>query len=383
MASATQHASSQYGNPELLQKFQELNPQLQEIEKIRHCPNLYPLLTSQHRHEGHCPPGSRIEFNISCFTDHREAWQNMETGLPVIIAHPYCPHLGGTAPDSKRGDQEHYRSHIQAQYELADKGLAYRVSNFSWYSEGHTRLVALGRADVVSGINFPYLETKTALPEPTDMTRKIPHIPWKQIMENRLDEEALRREELAQKAPFEEANGNHRAAFLFYCDTALTDREAGFNNLAQEQLGEAKRLLLQQPWLDVNYVHFANDADRKYICGEGLPTIGHQELQAILDRTEVPDGWEKFQASDWDGHARTTIWQLENTWGEAHIEQGGNRNLWSASVQSWTGPMIFSISGENYGNTTGNMNHIFETPHEAVASTVDIWRRYDELANGR
>ncbi len=91
MADSKQHASSGEGEPALLNEFIKLNPQLHEVETHPWCMNMYKLLTKKHRHEGHCEFGSRIFKRESCFMDHGEYWEDIPTGLPVIIGHTYCP----------------------------------------------------------------------------------------------------------------------------------------------------------------------------------------------------------------------------------------------------------------------------------------------------
>ena len=153
MANAEQHASTEGGSPEILEKFQEMNPNLREVESHRYCGNLHTLLTNRHRHQGHCEFGDRIEMNGSCFTAHEEAWQDLETGLPLIVAHSYCPHTGVTEMNEDEIDPEHRQEHRDTAERLAQRGLAYRASRGSWYHPGRSTLVVIARADVAAGIN--------------------------------------------------------------------------------------------------------------------------------------------------------------------------------------------------------------------------------------
>ena len=380
MANAEEHAGAEKGNPKLLEKFREMNPDLREVEKNRYCRNLYTLLTNRHRHEGHCKFGEKIEISSQCFLDHEEAWQDLETGLPVIVAHAYCPHRVAMAEG--REDREKYQqSHRDAGERLAERGLAYRASGGSWYYPGRCSLVVLARADVVARIRLPNLDHPQDETGIVNMDDMIPRIPWQEIMEAKLAKEAAKREELAGLAPAEERDGDHQTAFMFYCDTALIDREAGFDELAQEQLDNARRLLQSHPWLSINSVQLGTAEDRKYVFGEGLPCRTPEELQEILENIETPDGWDDFRVSeDEEGIAIATIWERGKIWGEATIQQGGNRNLWTADVGRWEGRIMSNTSRLEDDGEPSAERFIFESPEEAIQGAIKIWGRYDRLS---
>ena len=376
MADSKQHASYGGGEPALLNEFIKLNPQLQEVEDHPFCMNLYKLLTKQHRHEGHCSFGSRIFKDESCFTDHIEHWEDIPTGLPVIVGHTYCPqHRVGEPVKSYRCPPVE-----EGAEKLAQRGLAYLASDGSWYNEKAT-LIVIARADVAARVSLPRRENTGEAAVAKDMRQRIPQIDWSGILGEKLAQEAQKRDRLAKLAPAEEEAGNYQDAFYFYCDTANIDREAGFDELAQEQLDHAKRLITSQPWLTVNYDYFATPEDRAYICGPGLPTMLGAELRKKLQSVSIPAEWDDFVPTPWvDGKASADIY-LENTlWGEATLQQGGNRNLWAAKVTRYDDHRtISSISGKEHGDRSGDENHVFDSVEEAVQTAVDIWTRYDEL----
>ena len=149
------------------------------------------------------------------------------------------------------------------------------------------------------------------------MRERIPEIDWEKILREKLEREAIRRDELAQLAPENEKNGDHQSAFYFYCDTANIDRDAGFDELAQEQLEHAKRMITAQPWLAVNYDSFATQEDREYICGPGLPTMSYEEVVEEFREIRTPDSWGNFVPPEWEedeaGGASADIYAGEKT----------------------------------------------------------------------
>ena len=378
MPDSKYHANQKESTPEFLADFIKLNPQLQEVTKHPWCMNLYKLLTKNHRHEGHCKYGSRIFEDESCFLDHDECWEDIPTGIPVIIGHTYCPQHRTNEPRESHG--EDHRAKLEKESEkLAQRGLAYLASDGSWYHKT-TTLIVITRADVAARITMPRRENTAAVTQ--DMRERIPEIDWSRILRDKLVQEAIKRDELAQLAPAEEQKGEYQTAFNFYCDTANIDREAGFDELAQEQLEQAKRLITNQPWLTVNYDYFATPEDRAYICGPGLPTMTHEEMGDTLQRVWIPDSWNEFHIPEWgEGQASADIYMGNEPWGEAIIKQGGNRMLWAAKITRYSNYLtISSIAGKKHGNESGDINHVFETIEEAVRAAVDIWTKYDELS---
>ena len=382
MPDSKNHASRTESVPEFLTQFIKLNPQLQEVAKHPWCMNLYKLLTKNHRHQGQRDFGSRIFEHESCFMDHDECWEDIPTGLPVIIGHTYCPHHRTHDPKKPHGEghsEDHPATLENESEELAERGLAYLASDGSWYHK-RTTLIVIARADVAARITLPGRENTATVTQ--DMRERISEIDWRGILRDKLAQEAINRDELAQLAPAREEEGEYQTAFNFYCDTANIDREAGFDELAQEQLKEAKRLITNHPWLAVNYNYFATPEDRAYICGPGLPIMTREEMYNKLQGVWIPDSWNEFYISEWrDDQASADIYIRREPWGEATIKQGGNRMLWAAQVTRYSDHLIISsIAGKTHGNESGDTNHVFETVEEAVQAAVEIWIKYDELS---
>lgn len=128
------------------------------------------------------------------------------------------------------------------------------------------------------------------------------------------------------------------SALRFYCDTAYIDRTGGFHKLAREQLDHAKRILTEQPDLDRHYLIFKNNKDRDYVCGPVQRPLSRSALEKRLRDVELPPGWGRFRSLE-SGHAVARITAQDRP-GAARIEQGGNMNLWSASVEFDNGPPI-------------------------------------------
>ena len=380
MVDSKQNASYGEGEPALLNEFVKLNPQLQEVENHPFCMNLHKLLTRKHRHEGQCQFGSRIFTRESCFLDHTEYWEDIPTGLPVLIGHTYCPQHRVNEPKGDHPGEDHRASLEKDAEKLAERGLVYLASDGSWYQIMAT-LIVVARADVAARVTLPERGNAGEAAVTQDMWKRIPEIDWAGILRDELAQEAHKRDQLAQLAPAAEEEGDYQSAFYFYCDTANIDREAGFDELAQEQLENAKRLITSQPWLSVNYDYFATPEDRAYICGPGIPTMSREELHDKLQRVWKPDSWDDFVPTEWiEGSASADIYFEHTLWGEAYLEQDGNRNLWAAKVTRHHNPItISSIAGQDHGDQSGDENHVFETIEEAVQTAVDIWTRYDEI----
>ena len=382
MADSKHHASLGGSEPALLDEFINLNPQLQEVENHPWCMNLYKLLTKKHRHEGHCEYGSRIFKGESCFMDHREYWKDIPTGLPVIIGHTYCPQHRINEPREKYGE-DHRAKLEEGAEKLAKRGLAYLASDGSWY-HGKATLIVIARADVAARITLPERGAPGEAAVTQDMQQMIPEIDWAGILRNKLAQEATKRDELAQLAPKEEENGDYQTAFYFYCDTANIDREAGFDELAQEQLEQAKRLITSQPWLIVNYDSFATPEDQAYICGPGLPTMPRDELSEKLWRVRTPDSWNAFCPNRMGrGIGRCRHLRRERTMGRGYHQAGVEIDVSGlARVTRYDdGRTISSIAGKDHGKEFGEINHVFETVEEAVQTAADIWTRYDDLCD--
>ena len=250
----------------------------------------------------------------SCFTDHPEQWKDAGTGLPVIVAHPYCQHR----------NEDH--RHIQHQKFFEERGLQYLVSTGSWYS-GKTRLVVIARADVINQIALPYDEDcQDDVVNPPSID-----IDWEMREALKLAEEGVFRNRNAQLAPEAEAKGEYLTALRFYCDTAYIDRTGGFHKLAREELGHAKRIITAYPELDKTHLYFKNKRDRDYICGPVQALLSRAALERRLRNVELPLGWRPFRAQE-SGYAMAQI-SAAGRLGSASIMQGGNLNMWSASVE--------------------------------------------------
>jgi hypothetical protein len=380
MADSKHHASYEESAPEMLDEFIKLNPQLQEVTNHPWCMNLYKLLTKKHRHEGQCTYGSRIFEDESCFLDHREYWEDVPTGLPLLIGHTYCPQHRTKEPREDSHGEDHRAKLEHAADKLAERGLAYLASHGSWYHRKAT-LIVIARADVAARISLPKRESTGATTVTQDMRETIPDIDWAGILGDRLAQEATKRDELALLAPAKEDEGDYQSAFYFYCDTASIDRDAEFNELAQEQLDQAKRLITNQPWLTVNYDYFATPEDREYICGPGLPTMSREGMSEKLQKAWTPDSWTDSVPIAWEeGATSADIYIGTKLWGQATLKQGGNRMLWAAKVTREDDDItISSIAGKEHGKQSGDTNHVFDTIEDALQTAVDIWTRYDDL----
>ena len=156
------------GKPELLDKFQEMNPHLMETPDNDKCFTHWDLLTAQHRDGlGHCFDGwgdPRWEYMQRYFEgEHRECWEDDVTGLVVITGHPnllyHCLGSGRQGDDCEGFEHQKYGF-----FYLRDRGLAYSVSNGSWYSDA-SALVVIARRDVLERVKLP----TGSSPDPTEV----------------------------------------------------------------------------------------------------------------------------------------------------------------------------------------------------------------------
>ena len=420
--------------PEFLEEFKKTNPHLLKKGSIElSCRNS--LLTQRHRCESEIC-GERLWSLPNCFIDHAEAWEDTNTGLPVVIAHPYCCHTDKRLycmNDGDRGDDELRDRHAEVAEHLAERGLWWKVSNASWYYKD-TNLVVIARVDVLGNIALPVdwdrpglwkeqavqhhrrvravpYEWCESLPfdlypsvsyvRPVeddwygrpDMGEEIiaskmecPPLDYEMIEARKLAEESVIRNRMAKRGPAAEAEGDYQLALNCYCDTAYVDRIGGFHRLAREQLAEAKRIITAHPDLDTTFLHFKNRRDREFICGKPNPTLSWLHLEGRLHRLALPDTWRPF-ISDASGYARARIGTEKDRYPKLHeggfvyISQGGNLNQWKASVTIGDGPHISTASDGRPQSLTSPENYCCETPEAAVEAAIDIWRRYDELAS--
>lgn len=379
MTIATEHASTERGSMELLEEFQRLNPNLEEGRGEdgagwEFCDSLIRLLTPRHRWDNDCCPNGAFQTHKeTCLVDHQEVWRDRETGTEVMITHPYCWH----------NLEDHH--HREMQDVLAARGLAYRVSEGSWYAPGDTALAVTARADIAGRITLPEPPEGPRHGPKDDMTERCPLIDWPDILEKQLRKEARKRDGDMAEAAWREEQGEMLAALRHYADNAYVDRMAGFNELALDQLVQAKRVITMQPWLDVEMLYFHTREDRRYICGPGEPILDTRDIQARLMAISMPEGWSKFTANSSQNRrrARAEITQNGQGWGIAEIRQGGNRNRWAASVECSTGGRFSTVDGEDYQSLGSPKNFCLKTPEDAVRAALDIFRRFDELAEQR
>ena len=376
MTTARQHAASENGRPDFLSEFQKLNPDLSE-SRHRQCKNLWSLLTTRHREEpGCCYGDSSLDEYRGCFLDHREEWRDTPSGLPVIVAHPYCSH----SPCSHTRDGENRTdSHQLFANKLADRGLRYMVSNASWYYPDCAKLVVIARDDVIDRIQLPFdLEDLETFEELQPKGPRVVEVDWEMIGARKLAEEGVVRNRRARRAVEEERNENYQAALNWYCDVAHTDRLAGFHRLAREQLAEAKRVSDAHPELQKDFLYFTNQRDRELVCGKPEPSLSRSELQSRLRAVPIPEGWGPFSVRDRDS-ASAVILDETRVWGYAQITQGGNLRFWGASLESLDGPTLYTVANSDPQSAYSSHNYACCSPEDAVAAAVDMWRRYDEL----
>ena len=377
MSTATEHAETHRGSTELLEEFRRLNPNLEEPENNRpFCNSLMLMLTPRHRWDGNCCRGHPFNFcRETCLIDHPETWRDRETGLWVLVAHPYCRYN----PENPENPDHHDHRYIQE--ELANRGLAYRASRGSWYAPGSTTLVVTARVDIAERLRLPEGPDNPDLGPAQDMTEICSLIDWRNIQERQLRKEAWMNDQDMVTAAWEEALGEPLNALRHYTDNAYVNRTAGFHELALDQLVQARRIITAQPWLDIEFLHFETEADRRYICGTGEPLLETGELQARLMAIRMPEGWTRFVANATPERRRASaeIRRYGEPWGNAQISQGGNRNLWAASVESNTGTSFGTLAGDEYQNTHSPKNFMMRTPEEAVEAAFEIYRRYEEL----
>ena len=253
----------------------------------------------------------------------------------------------GVAEDVHEGEDGHH--HAEDANYLVERGLWWHVSNSSWYSKA-TSLVVIARVDVLQTITLPIDHDNLALWK--DQSNSLPFWPsidFEIIEARKLAEESVIRNRKAQKAPEAEEKGDYQSALNFYCDTAYIDRTGGFHRLAREQLTEAKRIITAHPDIDTTFLHFKNRRDREFICGKAQPTPSRLHLEGRLRRLRLPDTWGPF-ASNEPGHAYARIGTEKEGYakfsegGDVRIAQGGNRNLWKATVDFGSGPSISTVS---------------------------------------
>ena len=284
--SADSHACLADSRPEFLDEFRKLNPYLAPQEGSNRCGNLWDLLTPRHRFDPDCCSPEEEDTDAGlCFTDHSEPWKHTVTGLSVLVAHPYCNHredieeyLEHRRHQGPTEEYPHHRQHRKAHKFLMARGLWYQVSSGSWYSERAT-LVVIARYDLLDEIELPFDRSKSADDEPEtiwpsiafgrDSGKEPPedsYVDWEMRMVEKLAAEDLARSREVQKARQKEMEGDDLNAFRFYLDNALVDRSGGFDELAHRELGEARRILSENPSFALeNFLYFHSEQDRDYV----------------------------------------------------------------------------------------------------------------------
>ena len=338
-------------------KFKEFNPHLLQGQGSDRCLSLWDLLTPRHREDTDCClRGERGLDLVSCFLDHSERWKDSATGLPVVVAHPLCGHT--------EDDVSHHEPFRRF---FAARGLYHSASRASWYSDS-TTLVVIARVDVLDGIEMP--------PEDGSLERvDYPEWPvpdWEMQEALRLAEESVLRNRQARLAQNEEMAGHLQTALRLYCDTAYTDRTAGFHHLAREQLDHARRLVGDIYGLDLGHLLFKNNRDRDFVCGEVPPVLSRANLVRKLHKGELPRGWSRFRSPK--GGSALARLSFREQLGTVWIVQGGSLNLWSSSVGIEGGAMICtSLSDEPHGYSDAPI-YCWPDPESALDAAVQTWR---------
>ena len=351
-------------------EFQRLNPHLLEGEgeSKNPCRGLWDLLTPRHREDPDCCHGGDRHSPLEqCFLGHSERWKDRGTGLPVVVAHPGCRHR----VKGYDGHHEPFRSFF------ANRGLAYLVTSRSWYPSSwygnDESLVVIARADVIDRIRMPP-EGHQGGPV---LHSQWPHPDWEMQEALRLAEEAVLRNRRAKSAQDAEKQGYHQDALEFYCGTAYIDRTGGFQKLARDQLAHAKRVLDNNPGLDLSSLHFKNNRDRAYIYGPVLPLLSRAALEQRLGSVQLPPECGRFTFEKDEETEFATV-RIDDGYdpGDLRICQGGTRNLWRAWIDMDEGDIIET---QPYAYDLGQImteerHHCWPDPESAVEAAVKIWQ---------
>ena len=345
------------------QIFKRLNPHLMEGQGSDRCRGLWDLLTPRHR-EGPacCHRGDRYLSLEPCFLGHSERWKDRETGLPVVVAHPGCRHR----VEGYDGHHEPFRSFF------ADRGLAYLVTSRSWY-RNDASLVVIARADVIDRIRIP-LDGHQGGPV---LPSHWPRPDWEMKEALRLAKEAVLRKRRAESAQDAEKRGYHQNALELYCGTAYIDRTGGFQKLARDQLTHAKRVLDNNPGLDLSSLHFKNNRDRADIYGPVLPLLSRAALEQRLGSVQLPPECGRFTFEKDEETEFATV-RIDDGYdpGDVRICQGGTRNLWRAWIDM---DERDRIETQPYAHDpeqimTEERHHCWPDPESAVKAAVKMWQ---------
>ena len=347
------------------QIFKRLNPQLLEGqgESKDPCRALWDLLTPRHREDpAWCHGWDRYLSLVRCFLGRSERWKDRETGLPVVVAHPGCRHR-------VEGYDDH---HEPCRSFFADRGLAYLVTSRSWYGNDES-LVVIARADVIERIRMPREGHQGGLV----LHSHWPRPDWEMQEALKLAAEAVLRNRRAKRAQDAEKRGFHQDALELYCGTAYIDRTGGFQKLARDQLARAKRVLDNNPALDLSSLHFKNNRDRAYIYGPVLPLLSRAALEQRLGSVQLPPECGRFTFEKDEETEFATV-RIDDGYdpGDVRICQGGTRNLWRAWLDMDEGDLIdtqpYVYDLEQI--MTEERHHCWPDPESAVEAAVKIWQ---------
>ena len=352
------------------QAFQSLNPHLLEGEgeSKNPCRGLWDLLTPRHREDPDCCHGGDRHSPLEqCFLGRSERWKDRGTGLPVVVAHPGCRHR-------VKGYDGH---HEPCRSFFADRGLAYLVTSRSWYPSSwygnDESLVVIARADVIDRIRMPREGHQGGLV----LHSHWPRPDWEMQEALRLAAEAVLRNRRAKRAQDAEKRGSHQDALELYCGTAYIDRTGGFQKLARDQLSHAKRVLDNNPGLDLSSLHFKNNRDRAYIYGPVLPLLSRAALEQRLGSVELPPECGRFTFEK-DEETEVATVRIDDGYdpGDLRICQGGTRNLWRAWIDMDEGDFIET---QPYAHDleqimTEERHHCWPDPESAVEAAVKMWQ---------
>ena len=364
MTSTFYNANKAESRPQYLDSFKRLNPHLRETEGTNRCHHLWDLLTPKHREDDECCFGS-TQF-LKCFTDHDELWTDTTTGMPVIVAHPYCQKADSAC---KFEEPERF---------LEERGLWFQVADSSWYHP-KAALTVIARSDIIYGITLP----GDAGMNPVRQNHFRFDIDWEINAVKKIAVEQLTRDRRVEEAHQFELEGIPYKALQFYCSTAYIDRTGGFHDQAAEMLQQARRVYDQHQHLETDFLYFHTERDRTFVIGVPQARFTESELANVLTRVTLPPEWEQFIVSE-RGYATCGIMSTDgrSKWGWAAIEQGGNMNRWKARVER-NGDLasIASVANSPPRPLFGRNNFCYQSPHEAINEAVRFWQQFDNLLN--